>query len=50
MCCYKVYTVDYDRKDLQTNKTILFDAYVLTPLDIYNGSSQVYLEESIGIQ
>ena len=29
-------------KDLQTKNTIFFENYKLTPLDMYNGRSQVY--------
>ena len=30
------------KKDFQTKNTIFFENYYLTPLDIYNGLSQVY--------
>ena len=38
----RVYTVCYGKMDLQTKKTIFFENYNLTSLDMYNGLSQVY--------
>ena len=56
-CCImlhfiRVYTVCKCKKDLQTKNTIFFYNYNLTPLDMYNGLSQVYCikaEERIGL-
>ena len=39
----RVYTVCKGQKDLQTKvKEFLFENYNLTPLEVYNGLSQVY--------
>ena len=51
----RAHTVCRGKNDLQTKEyNILFENYNLTPLDMYNGLSQVYCikpgEESISIQ
>ena len=37
-----IYTICKGKKDLQTNEFNIFENYNLTPLDMYNGLSQVY--------
>ena len=39
----RAYTFCKGKKDLQTKENIFFLNYNLTPLDMYNGLSQVYL-------
>ena len=45
----RVYTVCKGEKDNQTIKTIFFENYNLTPLDMYNGLLQVYCIKQEGI-